>query len=240
MGHGRDGERQHVVDGVVGVPRFAQGSKHEVEADRAGEQEAQAIRAGKAQGAQVIEELDGRVGSLPLLEVVQHEREFVPQHQDDPVAGDADEIVECVGKENLPGAAGRRQVDAGNLSREQARPLGDASLETGRRAGGLLNGAVDRAEEVRDRVHGLEVLVDGQVTALALVPHLQDNVGLANAPLRRDDEPLAVENTPVSGDLAVSAHHVLRVQAPAGVDLHGTLLLASNHTWIMTYVNIGV
>ena len=37
--HRRDGERQHVVDGVVGVAGFAQGAEYKVEADRAGEQE---------------------------------------------------------------------------------------------------------------------------------------------------------------------------------------------------------
>ena len=79
-------------------------------------------------------------------------------------------------------------------------------------------------------MNGLEVLVEGQVTASTLVPHLQNDVGLADAPLRRDDEPLALENAPVSGNLVVSAHHVFGVQTPAGVDLHGTFLLGGHRT----------
>ena len=74
-----------------------------------------------------------------------------------------------------------------------------------------MNGAVDRADEVRDRMNGLEVLVNGQVVVSALVPHLQDNVGLANAPFRRDDHPLALANVPISDTFVVSAHHVFGV-----------------------------
>ena len=90
--------------------------------------------------------------------------------------------------------------------------------------------AVDRADELRGRVNGFEVLVEGQESAPALVAHLQDDVGLADAPLGRDDEPLALQNAPVPGNLVVSAHHVPGVQATAGVDLHGTFLLDGNHT----------
>ena len=74
-------------------------------------------------------------------------------------------------------------------------------------------------------MNGLEVLVEGQVAALAFVAHLQENVGLADAPLRRDDQPLTVENAPVSGNLVVSTHHVSGVQTPAGIDLHDSYLL---------------
>ena len=230
MDHGRNGERQHVVDRVVSVPCLAQGSKHEVKADRAGEQEAEAVGAGKSQGAQEIEELDGRVVPLPALEVVQHERELVPQHQDDPVIGDADEVVECFGEESLPSAVARRQVDAGDPAWEQGRPLGDVSLETGQRAQGPMNRAVDRADELCGRVNSFEVLVERQVAASALVAHFQDDVGLADASLRRDDEPLALENAPVPGNLVVSTHHVLGVQTAAGVDLHGVFLLGGHRT----------
>ena len=171
---------------------------------------------------------------------MQHERELVPQHQDEPVVGDADQIVECPRQENLPSAGACRQVNAADPVWKQARPFGEVGSETGQRAQRLVNRPVDRANELRSRVNGLEVLIEGQETVPAFVPHLQDDVGLADAPLRRDDEPLAVKNAPVSGNLAVSAHHVFGVQTSAGVDLHGTLLLAGNHTWIMTYVNIGV
>ena len=60
--------------------------------------------------------------------------------------------------------------------------------------------------------------------ASALVAHLQDNVGLADTPLCRDDKPLALENVPIPGDFVVSTHYVLGAQTPAGVDLHVVFL----------------
>ena len=96
MGHRRDGERKHIVDGVVGVSRIAQGSQHKVEADGAGEKEAQAVGVGKTLCTQEVQELYGRIVSLPALKVVHHKRKLVPQHKDEPVVSNTDQIVESL------------------------------------------------------------------------------------------------------------------------------------------------
>jgi len=99
--------------------------------------------------------------------------------------------------------------------------LGDVGLHLGQCAAqGLLNGLVDRANEIRDRVNGLKVLIEGQIAASALLAHLEENMGLADAPLRRENKPLALENVPVPTDFVVSTDDVLGVETSAGVDLH--------------------
>ena len=109
VGHGRNGQGQHVVHRVVGVSGLAQGSKYEVQTERAGEQEAQTVGAGEPQGTQMIQQLDGRILSRFALEVVEHERELVPKHEDaHVVVGDVDEMVEGLGEEDLPTRVGSR------------------------------------------------------------------------------------------------------------------------------------
>ena len=89
-------------------------------------------------------------------------------------------------------------------------------------------------------MNGFEVLVEGQETAPALVPHFQDDVGLTNSPLGRDDESLTLKYMPIPGNLVVSAYNVPGIQTTAGVDSHTTLLLGGHYTSIFTYVNTDV
>ena len=66
----------------------------------------------------MVEESDGDVMVACALQVVQHQRELVPKHEDACAVRDADEIVEGVGEKNGPCRFGGRQVHAGNLLRE--------------------------------------------------------------------------------------------------------------------------
>ena len=114
------------------------------------------------------------------------------------------------------------------------------SLETGNGAQGVIHGVIDRADEVGDRVHGFQVLVERQIPRTALAAHFEQDVGFSDTALRGQDEPLPFEHAPVPVDLIVSTDDILDVEPSAGVDLHRMLLRTTDCTSILTYVNIGV
>ena len=64
---------------------------------------------------------------------------------------------------------------------------------------------------VRYRVNGLKVSVEGQIAAIGLLVHLEEHVGLADPPLRRESKLSALENATVPVDLVVSTDDVYGV-----------------------------
>ena len=81
---------------------------------------------------------------------------------------------------------------------------------------------------------------EGHIAALALLVHLEEDVGLPDPSLRRENRPLALKNAPVPVDFLVSTDDFLRVQTSAKVDLQWISLLLDYHTPRLTYVNSDV
>ena len=89
-------------------------------------------------------------------------------------------------------------------------------------------------------MNGLKGLVEGHIAALALLAHLEEDVGLTDAPLRRENKHLALGNALLPVDFIVSTDDVFGVQVPAGVDLHRKRLPPDRDTRILTYVKSDV